>query len=364
MRHFQTINPFNQSQIESFQKQDISAVNALIDTAQQSFLDQKHLDLSVRGEKLLALSKLLEKNKKALGELMSKEMGKPLNQAISEVEKCVWVCEYYVENAPEFLSPKKIETEAYDSFVAYEPLGVILAIMPWNFPMWQVFRFLAPALMVGNTTLLKHAPNVLGTALRIQSFVQEAGFDKGTLQNLIIDVALVENVIAHKLVKGVTLTGSEAAGQSVAQIAGKHLKKCVLELGGSNAFIVHHDANIDKAVEVGIQARTQNNGQSCIAAKRFIIHNSIMYEYLDQFKEGFELLKCGDPMQESTDIGPLARPDLADKLETQVDDSIKAGAKLVMGGKREGTFYYPTILTSVKPGMPAFDGELFGPVAS
>jgi len=364
MKEFHTINPFHQSPIKSFQKHDISIVNELIETTHQSFLDQKNLDISIRGDRLMALSKLLEKNKQVLGELMTKEMGKPVNQAISEVEKCIWVCEYYVENAVKFLSPKTIETEAYESYVTYEPLGVILAIMPWNFPLWQVFRFLAPALMIGNTVLLKHAPNVLGTALRLQGLVDQAGFDKGTLQNLIIDVALVEKVISHKYVKGVTLTGSETAGQSVAEIAGKNLKKCVLELGGSNAFIVHQDAQIDKAVEIGVQARMQNNGQSCIAAKRFIIHNSIFEEYLERYKNVLKSLKCGDPMLESTDIGPLARPDLADKLETQVKKSIKAGAKLVMGGQREGALYYPTILASVKPGMPAFDEELFGPVSS
>jgi succinate-semialdehyde dehydrogenase/glutarate-semialdehyde dehydrogenase len=298
---------------------------------------------------------------------MTDEMGKPIQQSISEIEKCKWVCEYYAENAENFLEEEIIETDADKSYVQFDPLGVVLAIMPWNFPFWQVFRFAAPALMAGNVALLKHASNVQMCAREIESIFRDAGFPEGCFTTLLIGSSKVEQVIANSSVKAVTLTGSEIAGSKVAQFSGRYIKKTVMELGGSDPFIVLEDADIDKAVETGVKARLINNGQSCIAAKRFIIVENVFDKFKEQFVAKMKAQKIGDPLDESVDIGPMARRDLMEQLHDQVERSVKNGAKLICGGKpldRKGNYYPPTVLTDIKPGMPAYEEELFGPVAA
>jgi succinate-semialdehyde dehydrogenase/glutarate-semialdehyde dehydrogenase len=289
-------------------------------------------------------------------------MGKPLSEAEAEVNKCAWVCEYYAENAAIFLEVRMVETEADESRVIFEPLGPILAVMPWNFPFWQVFRFAAPALMAGNTVVLKHASNVQGCAGTIETIFKEAGYEEGTFQNLAIGSNRVADVIASEYIRAVTLTGSEEAGVAVAAVAGRHLKKCVLELGGSNAFVVLNDANRELALHLAIPARMQNGGQSCIAAKRFILESWIAEDFVPLLVSRVKQLVMGDPMEEKTQVGPLVSVKQAKEVEEQVGKSVEMGAKLLLGGERNGAFFQPTILTEVKPGMPVFDEEVFGPV--
>ena len=310
------------------------------------------------------LAILLLENKEEYARVITSEMHKPISQAIAEIEKCALLCNYYYENAENFLTPKNIKTEASESFITYEPLGVILGVMPWNFPFWQVFRFAVPTLIAGNTVVVKHASNVTKSAELIQVIFEQAGFPKGCYQNLPISSNEVANVIANPIIKAVSLTGSEQAGIAVATEAGKQLKKCVLELGGSNAFIILEDANLDKAVATAVNARMQNAGQSCIAAKRFLVHENIAKEFVDKFKIALQNLKTGNPLDKETQIGSLARVDLAKELEKQVQQSIQMGAQLILGGKRNNAFYEPTILTNVTSQMLVFHEETFGPVAA
>jgi succinate-semialdehyde dehydrogenase/glutarate-semialdehyde dehydrogenase len=296
--------------------------------------------------------------------MITMEMGKPIQEARAEIKKCAWVCAYYAQNATEFLADEIIESDAGKSFVRHEPIGGVLAIMPWNFPFWQVFRFAAPNLIAGNVGLLKHASNVFGCAQLIEKVFLMAGFPKGVFQNLMLDHAHIAHIISHAAVQGVTLTGSEAAGSSVAAIAGKYIKKTVLELGGSNAFIVWDDADIDEAVEKAVTARMLNCGQSCIAAKRFILLEGIYDEFVDKFKERVSQLKSGDPLLRETEIGPLARKDLADELHRQMNDAIAKGAKLLLGGNQKDAFHEPTVLGDVLPDMAVFKEETFGPLAT
>ena len=313
---------------------------------------------------LLNLNKNLLKNKNAFAEVITNEMHKPISQAVAEVEKCALLCNYYYENAESFLVTKHIKSETSESFVNYEPLGVILGIMPWNFPFWQVFRFAVPTIIAGNTVVVKHASNVPISAELIQELFEQAGFPKGCYQNLPISSKEVANVIANPIIKAVSLTGSEQAGIAVATEAGKHLKKCVLELGGSNAFIILEDANLKIAVATAVNARMQNTGQSCIAAKRFLVHESVAEEFINNFKVAIQNLKTGNPLDKETQIGSLARIDLAEELENQVQRSIQMGAQLILGGKRNNAFYEPSILTNVTAEMPIFKEETFGPVAA
>ena len=310
------------------------------------------------------LAILLLENKEEYARVITSEMHKPISQAIAEIEKCALLCNYYYENAENFLAPKNIKTEASESFITYEPLGVILGVMPWNFPFWQVFRFAVPTLIAGNTVVVKHASNVTKSAELIQVIFEQAGFPKGCYQNLPISSNEVANVIANPIIKAVSLTGSEQAGIAVATEAGKHLKKCVLELGGSNAFIILEDANLEKAVATAVNARMQNAGQSCIAAKRFLVHENIAEEFVVKFKVAIQNLKTGNPLDKETQIGSLARIDLAEELEQQVQKSIQMGAKLIVGGNRKEAFYEPTILTNVTTKMPVFKEETFGPVTA
>lgn len=312
---------------------------------------------------LPALASLLLENKEEYAKAITTEMHKPISQSIAEIEKCAVLCSYYYENSTPFLAPKIIKTEASESYVTYEPMGVILGIMPWNFPFWQVFRFAVPTLIAGNTVVVKHASNVPKCAEFIESIFEKAGFHNGCYQNLSISSQEVEAVIANPIIKAVSLTGSEQAGIAVATEAGKQLKKCVLELGGNNAFIILEDANLDKAVATAVNARMQNAGQSCIAAKRFLVHENIAKDFVDKFKVAVQNLKIGNPLDKETQIGSLARVDLAEELEKQVQQSIQMGAQLILGGKRNNAFYEPTILTNVTSQMPVFHEETFGPVA-
>jgi succinate-semialdehyde dehydrogenase/glutarate-semialdehyde dehydrogenase len=312
-------------------------------------------------------ARILRDKKEYYARLMTMEMGKLLRESMAEVEKCAWVCDFYADQAAEMLKDEVIATDASRSFVTFQPMGVILAVMPWNFPFWQVFRFAAPALMAGNAAVLKHASNVPGCALAIEEIFHEAGFPENLFRTLMIPSSSVECVIANPLVSAVTLTGSEAAGSQVASQAGKHLKKSVLELGGTDPFIILDDADIDAAVKTAVTARMLNQGQSCIAAKRFIVVKSVVDQFETAMKSAFEALQTGDPMEAATQVGPLARPDLVDEIEQQVKASVAAGARLVTGGHRptrSGCYFEPTILADISNEMPVYSQETFGPVVS
>lgn len=336
----------------------------ILQKANTTFLHWQSKKLKERLIFLPNIATLLLENKEEYASIITSEMHKPITQALAEVEKCALLCKYYYENAETFLATKSIKTDASESYIVYEPLGVILGIMPWNFPFWQVFRFAVPTLIAGNTVVVKHASNVPKCAELIQEIFEQAGFPKGCYQNLPISSNEVANVIANPIIKAVSLTGSEQAGVAVATEAGKHLKKCVLELGGNSAFIILEDANLEKAVATAVNARMQNAGQSCIAAKRFLVHDTIADEFVTKFKVAIQNLKTGNPLDKETQIGSLARVDLAEELEQQVQKSIQMGAQLITGGKRYEAFFEPTILTDVIPTMPVFKEETFGPVAA
>lgn len=361
---FKSINPYNNEEIAHYPGHTDQEIETILKNAQRAFESWSEVPIDKRRELMLQAAGLLIQNIDRYAKTMTLEMGKPIKEARAEIEKCAWACDFYAENAEIFLADEVIETDAHESFVSYDPLGCIFAIMPWNYPFWQVFRFAAPTLMAGNTALLKHSSNVTGCAKHIEDLFQEAGFPPGVFQSLIIHHDKTEHIIGSNTVKAVTLTGSEKAGKSVGALAGKYLKKSVLELGGNNAFIVFEDADLEKAIDTGTTARMMNSGQSCIAAKRFILVGSIYDEFLPEFIKKVKTLKRGDPLDESTEIGPLARKDLADDLQEQVTESIAQGAELLSGGKQYGTYHEPTVLTNVKPGMPAFDQETFGPLAA
>jgi len=315
---------------------------------------------------MLRVAEILDKDKETFGRLMTQEMGKTLKSAIQEAEKCALGCRYYAENAERFLAQEDVKTSATRSFVRYQPIGPVLAVMPWNFPFWQVFRFAAPALMAGNVALLKHASNVPQCALAIEDIFRKAGFPDGVFQTLLIGSDRVNKIIADRRVAAVTLTGSVAAGSSVAAAAGKEIKKSVLELGGSDPFIVMPSADLERAVETAVQARAINNGQSCIAAKRFIVNERIAPQFEQKFVQRMAALKVGDPMDQATDVGPLATADGLRGLEEQVNKTVQMGAKVLVGGKRinrQGNFFEPTVLSDIPESSPAFEDELFGPVA-
>lgn len=360
---FTTVNPYTLKPLQTFSYLTKNELFDLVSDAEIGFLSWKNKSIDERLSFLPLIKKALLNHKDDFARLMTNEMGKPITQAYAEIEKCALLCDYYHHQAPITLQYKTIDTEAHQSYITYEPLGVILGIMPWNFPVWQVFRFVIPSIIAGNTILLKHAPNTFGTAELLHQVFNNA-LPKGVYQNIVIDLNLIEPLIAHPNVKAISLTGSEKAGSSVAQIAGKYIKKCVLELGGSNAFIVCKDADITLAVEKAIQGRLLNNGQSCIAAKRFLIHKDVKEVFLAQLIEKTKGYEIESPDKETTKLGPLARVDLAKQLQQQVDASINKGAKLIKGGKSLNAHFPVTILDEVKPGMPAFDEELFGPVFS
>ena len=361
-----SINPANNKKINSYEEISKDSINQIIDSSFNTFLEWRNKSFSYRAKKMRHLAELLKQKKDLLGLLMTKEMGKPIKQSIAEAEKCAWVCEYYADNAEKFLSQKEIPTGSTKSFISFQPIGIVLAIMPWNFPFWQVFRFASPALMAGNVGILKHASNVQGCAIEIEKLFLEAGFPKFAFSNLVIGSKKVRNVIKNSKISAVTLTGSTPAGKSVASLAGSLLKKTVLELGGNDPYVILEDADLDNAVKSCIAGRMLNAGQSCIAAKRFIVVQSSLKEFIDKVHNEIKKMKMGDPINPDINIGPMVNNIARDELHQQVLISIEKGAKLLFGGKIPqlyGAFYPPTLLVDVEPGMPAFDDELFGPVA-
>ncbi|MEB8345846.1 NAD-dependent succinate-semialdehyde dehydrogenase [Flavobacteriaceae bacterium KMM 6898] len=361
---FKSINPYDGQVVGQYTSLTEHELDEKLDKSQKAHEAWTKVPLTERCSLLKKAGAVLRDHVEEYAKMISLEMGKPIAESRGEVNKCAWVCDYYAENASAFLADESISTDADTSFVRHDSIGGVLAIMPWNFPFWQVFRYAAPTLTAGNTGLLKHAPNVFGCAQQIEEVFTRAGYPSHVFQNLIVHHDQTEKIISHNGVKAITLTGSERAGSAVAEIAGRHIKKTVLELGGSNAFIVWDDADIDKSVKIALTARMLNCGQSCIAAKRFILMDGIYDEFVQKFTEAVKQLKSGDPLDADTTIGPLARLDLADQLHTQVKESVAQGAKLVLGGKQNGCYHEPTILGEVTPGMAAFDQETFGPLAA
>ena len=362
-----SINPATGEQIAEHPELKERDIEAKLSLAANTFPNYCRTTFAKRAEWMRRAAMLLRMRKTSYAETMTREMGKTIAAAESEVEKCAWACEFYADQAEFFLSDQVVDTDAVRSFVAFQPLGVVLSVMPWNFPFWQVFRFAAPALMAGNVALLKHASNVPMSALAIEEVFLHAGFPDGVFQTLLIRSHVVEKIINDSRVAAVTLTGSEEAGRTVGATAGRNLKKVVLELGGSDPFIIMPSADVEAAVKTAVAARTINNGQSCIAAKRFIVHTEVFDRVEQQLTEELAVLKIGDPMDRSVEIGPLARPEFVEELHNQVTTSVAAGARLLTGGKKiagPGYFYPPTLLSDVKPGMAVFDEETFGPVAA
>jgi succinate-semialdehyde dehydrogenase/glutarate-semialdehyde dehydrogenase len=362
-----TVNPATGKTIRTFEPFTAARVSECLDRAATAYRAHRRTTFADRAQRMQKAAAILDAECRELGRLMTLEMGKPIGAAIAEAEKCATACRYYAENAERFLADQPVKMEGGKSWVAFQPIGVVLAIMPWNFPFWQVFRFAAPALMAGNVGVLKHASNVPQCALAIEDVFRRAGFPAGVFQTLLIGSDLIEGIVADKRIAAVTLTGSEGAGRSVAGVAGQNLKKSVMELGGSDPFVVMPSADMQQAVSTAITARMINNGQSCIAAKRFIIHEKIYDEFLKRFVAGVSAIRIGDPMDEKTQLGPLATEAIRDGLDNQVKTSVAAGARLLTGGKKlegEGYFYAPTVLADIPPSAPAAQEELFGPVAS
>jgi succinate-semialdehyde dehydrogenase/glutarate-semialdehyde dehydrogenase len=353
--------------IQSYDEHTPEEVEQALERAVDSYRSYRLSPVDERASTLLRAAELLVRRREDLGELMAREMGKPIGAAVAEVEKCALVCRYYAEHGPSFLADEQVETSARRSWVRYEPLGVVFAIMPWNFPFWQVFRFAAPALMAGNVGLLKHASNVPGCALEMERLLADAGLHRGVFQTLLISSGRVQGVLEDRRVAAVTLTGSEPAGRAVARTAGENLKKTVLELGGSDPFIVMPSADLAAAARTAVRARVINNGQSCIAAKRFLVHEEVADVFERLFVSGMAELRVGDPLDPATDVGPLATQAIRDELHRQVQETVRAGARVLLGGvlpEGPGYFYPPTVLTEVPAGSPAHREELFGPVAA
>ena len=362
-----SVNPATGDTLRTFTPLTDAEVERRLALAAVAFPRWRATSFAERAGVVSRAADALESRKQELGRIMTLEMGKPIGSAVAEAEKCAWVCRYYAENAERFLADEPVATDARRSYVRYEPLGAVLAVMPWNFPFWQVFRFAAPALMAGNVGLLKHASNVPQCALAIEEIFREAGAPEGVFQTLLVGSQRVAALVADRRIAAVTLTGSEGAGVSVGREAGAQIKKAVLELGGSDPFVVMPSADLEAAASTAVKARTINNGQSCIAAKRFIVHEKIAAEFERLFVEKMAALKIGDPLDPSVEIGPLATPAIAAEVDDLVRKSVRAGARLALGGKpldRPGSFYAPTVLADVPPGSPAAAEEIFGPVAS
>ncbi len=362
-----SINPATLEEIGSYEELPPEAVARAVGESGEAFERWSETPFAERSALMANAAAILRSRSEEFARLMALEMGKPVRQGRAEVEKCAAVCGYYAERAAALLEPEAVATEARRSFVAYRPLGVVLAVMPWNFPFWQVFRFAAPALMAGNTGVLKHASNVCGCALAIEDVFSAAGFPRGVFRTLLVGSGAVEGIISHPAIKAVTLTGSAAAGRAVARAAGERLKKTVLELGGSDPYVVLEDADVEQAASVCAESRLINAGQSCIAAKRFVVVESRVREFTGLLVEAMRRRSVGDPLDEATDVGPLARLDIRDEVHRQVMQSVEKGAKCVLGGRipaGRGAFYPPTVLVDVAKGMSARDDELFGPVAA
>jgi len=364
MQVFKSIYPYDQTVIAEYPLMDDNAVNNSIAKSAKAFLQWKQNSFNTRAAVLINVAAILRRDKETLAALITNEMGKVIAEAKGEVEKCATVCEYYAENAEAFLADELLDAGYHKSFVSHHPIGAVLAIMPWNFPFWQVFRYAAPTLMAGNVILLKHAPNVCGCALAIEKMFLEAGAPEGVFQTLIIDTPIVEKILEAGIVQAVTLTGSEKAGSSVAAIAGKNIKKSLLELGGSDALIVLPDADMQKAAAVAIQSRMLNAGQSCIGSKRFIVLKDALNDFLHEVQLQMKQLTQGDPYKAGITTGPLARIDLAENIKKQLQQSVDKGAVLETGGEMNGCNFTPALLLNVKSGMDAFEQETFGPLAA
>jgi succinate-semialdehyde dehydrogenase/glutarate-semialdehyde dehydrogenase len=362
-----SINPATGEVLRVFESHTDAEIESKLERAERAFREHRRLSFSARAALMLRTADVLDAEKERLGRTITLEMGKPIRAAVAEIEKCATGCRFYAQNAERFLADEAIETPPARSFVKFQPIGPVLAVMPWNFPFWQLFRFAAPTLMAGNVGLLKHASNVPQCALAIEDIFRRAGFSEGVFQTLLIGSNRVAQIIADPRIAAVTLTGSVAAGSSVAAASGKAIKKTVLELGGSDPFIIMQSADLDQAVATAVKARCINNGQSCIAAKRFIVHREISEQFERKFVERMSALKIGDPMDETVDIGPLATADVRDSLEEQVNKTIRMGARVLLGGKRgerAGFFFPPTALANIPKDSPSDREELFGPVAS
>lgn len=362
-----SLNPATGVILREYDEMPEQEIGEIIAAVAETFSSWRTHSFAERAKPMRAAATLLKERSKTYGRLMAEEMGKPLKQGVAEAEKCAWVCEYYADNAEQFLAREYIETDASRSFVTFQPLGTVLAVMPWNFPFWQVFRFLAPALMAGNTGVLKHSSNVSGCALAIESVIRDAGFPDNVFRTLLAGSKQVAAIITNPHIKAVTLTGSTPAGQAVAAAAGAVLKKTVLELGGSDPYLVLEDADLDTAADICASARLINSGQSCIAAKRFIVVDAVREKFTDMFVEIMRGKTMGNPLDGEYDIGPQARRDLRDDLHRQVQQSVEKGATLLLGGEipdGDGAFYPPTVLANVRKGMAAYDEETFGPVAA
>nr|WP_315232992.1 NAD-dependent succinate-semialdehyde dehydrogenase [uncultured Flavobacterium sp.] len=360
---FKSINPFSQLIIAEHEVLTNAQLNQKVQLSERAFKNWKQTTFEQRADRMKKLANILREKKEELGLLITNEMGKVLSESISEVEKSAGNCDFYAENAEKMLKDEYYDTP-FKSMSVYDPMGAVFAIMPWNYPFWQVLRYAAPAIMAGNVTLLKHAPNVIGCAKAIENAFLEAGFPEGVFQQITIDIPQVESVIAADIVHGVTLTGSEMAGSSVASLAGKHIKKSVMELGGSDAFIVLNDANLEKAATVATQSRMLNAGQACICAKRFIVTEKVADEFTALFTQKIKSLQQGNPLQQGINMGPLARLDLAEKLANQLEKSLQQGAKLIVGGEREDCNFQPTLIDFVDSNNIAFQEETFGPLAT
>ncbi|MEI7578505.1 MAG: NAD-dependent succinate-semialdehyde dehydrogenase [bacterium] len=362
----QSKNPYSNKILADFPEETSETIFMKITKANKAFLSWRSVKLSERIEKIQQLAEVLRKNQEQYARIIVAEMGKPITQAMAEIEKCAWVCDYYVQNAPKFMTPEIVKTEAVEAKMVIEPLGVILAIMPWNFPFWQAIRMMVPTLLVGNTVTLKHASNVPQAALAIESAFVEAGFPAGVLQTLLISSKKVEAVINHPLVRAISLTGSETAGKIVAAQAGSQLKKTLMELGGNDPFIILEDADVDKAAKVGCNMRLHNAGQICNSPKRMIVVKSRLEQFTNELLREIKLKRVGNPEEKETEIGPLASEEAVAIVAKQVEASVKLGAKILFGGKvgDRSTVYLPTIITGVKKGMPCYDEEVFGPVCA
>lgn len=361
------VNPASGEQVREYDEHSPDDVKEIVAAANTAYENWRHTSFAVRAELMRAAGHVLRDKAGQFARLMTEEMGKPIKDGRAEAEKCAWVCDYYADNAEQFLEREPVETDASKSFVTFQPLGVVLAVMPWNFPFWQVFRFAAPNLMAGNVGVLKHASNVPGCALTIESIFRSAGFPQDVFRTVLVGSSHVDAIIENPLVRAVTLTGSTPAGRAVAGKAGEMIKKTVLELGGSDAYVILDDADLQQAVNTCVSSRLINSGQSCIAAKRFIVTEKNREEFERLYVQRMRVARMGDPMQEETEVGPQARQDLRDDLHRQVQESIESGATLLLGGQipdGPGAYYPPTVLTAVKKGMPAYDEELFGPVAA
>jgi succinate-semialdehyde dehydrogenase/glutarate-semialdehyde dehydrogenase len=363
MSTFKSVNPYTQETIAEYAAHTEAEIEQLLAWGHQTFRQTRQIPLQRRCDQMLKLAALLKEQVDEHAAIITREMGKTLKEAKAEVLKCAVSAEYYAQHIAEMLQYKPVSSDGQQSYIAYEPKGIVLAIMPWNFPYWQVFRFAIPNILAGNTGLLKHASNVSGCALAIEKLFLEAGFPEGSFQAALINAKNIEPLIADTRVQGVTLTGSTGAGMSVAALAGKYIKKTVLELGGSDPFIVLKDANIEEAAKIAVKARMQNAGQSCIAAKRWIVEQSVLGDFTDRVSTLLGQMKQGDPFLADTDMGPMARPDLATELSLQMRKTIAQGASLILGGKQDSANFQPTLLTGVQPRMTAFDEETFGPLA-